>query len=308
MPFNGVMPAIRPKIAPFGLLSVADVTEHALADSHWANGFSYETVACNFKASVLQICLPGQSEYEIVDMSDNPRWGDYRPFAIVVEDTCSTIGWTAEDRRQRVMDKLDLMTQRALEAMLWGGSDPYLGPTYPNVADEDENQHLIKDAKMVGNGSTSLGLGLALLEQALGNCGAGAQGVIHMTRSVASLLDTHVQPEDNVLQTKNNHNLVVSGSGYFGWDGTVITKDGYDDDPTKQMMYATGPIVAHLGAKELLTPDLAQGAFNSQTNEVTLVASRPAAVYWDGCCHFGVQVDLTSCGCELGGITFDMPL
>lgn len=294
MPFNGVFPAIKPEISPFGLLSAADVTEHPASDSHWVNGFQYGTENCGFNASVMPICAPGDPDIELFDNSDGPTFLGNMPFAIKVEYSCLTPGWQVEDRKAKTLRQLDLVTQKALETELWLGDH---ARTYQPI--DTERQYLTNSFTLqtLGTGATSLGLGLAVLEQALADCGAGSRGVIHIPRDVATLLDTHIGPGDDgkTLLTKNNHNLVVSGSGYVG--SGPGTRDR--DNPLTPWIYATGPIVVHLGAPEVITPRLAD-AINARTNETTYVAVKPAAVYWDGCCHFGVQVDLTKCGCEVG--------
>jgi hypothetical protein len=305
MPFNGVFPAVNTEISPFGLLSVADVTEHSTADSHWINGFQYETENCGFNASIQPICAPGDPDIELFDNSDGPNYLGNIPFSIKVEDTCLAVGWDVADRKAKALRKLDLVTQKALEtelstgfhAKLYGGSIGS-GETHSTA----EQQYLANQdtVQVLGNGSTSLGVGLALLEQALADCGAGSRGVIHVPRDVASLLDTHVQPDSDGKQllTKNNHNWVISGSGYTG----AGPGDESRDQRLTPWIYATGPIVVHLGAPEVITPRLADQV-NARTNEMTVVAVKPAAVYWDGCCHFGIQVDLSLCGCEQGDFT-----
>jgi hypothetical protein len=296
MPFNGVFPAIKPEISPFGLLSVADVTEHTAADSHWVTGFQYETENCGFNASIQPICAPGDPDIELFDTSNGPNYLGNMPFSIKVEDTCLTVGWSVTDRTAKALRKLDLVTQKALEmelaigshAGLYGG---FIGTGTSETADTNARQYLANPdtVQELGTGTVSLGLGLALLEQALADCGAGSRGVIHVPRDAASLLDTHVQPDDDDKQllTKNNHNWVISGSGYTG----AGPGDQERDQPLTPWIYATGPIVVHLGAPEVITPRLADQV-NVRTNEMTVVAVKPAAVYWDGCCHFGVQVNL----------------
>jgi len=296
MPFTGVMPAIKPEIASFGLLSVADVTEHPERDSHWVNGFDFETEACNFNASIMKICAPGEPDLELFDSSDTPSYYPVKPFAIKVEDVCLTPGWDVHDRKAMVLRKLKLVTQKALEMELWSGFAT-------SVSNPDEGRWLASDTvtKIASSGTMSLNLAFALLEKALGDSGVGGQGVIHVPRDVATLLDTHVQPEGDVLKSKNNGNLVVSGVGYSGSAPGEL--DRSDTDPTKVWIYATGPIVVHLGAPELLTPAM-DAAINLRNNEVTWVAARPAGVYWDGCSHFGVEVDLTTGGTSVGNASF----
>ena len=58
---------------------------------------------------------------------------------------------------------------------------------------------------------------------------------------------------------------------------------------TTQWMYATGPVVVHLGPVDQL------GEFLDHTNnDLSVVAGRAAAVYFDGCCHFSANVDVTA--------------
>ena len=54
-------------------------------------------------------------------------------------------------------------------------------------------------------------------------------------------------------------------------------------------MYATGPVVVHLGPVEYIGErrDVA-------TNEAIVLAGRPAAVYWDSACHFAAEVNLST--------------
>lgn len=297
MPFNGIVPAVQPEIASFGLLSVADVTDHSTSDGHWINGFDFETEACNFNASLMQICAPGEADLELFNNASDPRFYPYKPFAIKAQDECLTPGWKVADRKAALLRNLDLVTQKALEMELWGGA-------YTAVANADEGRWLASEAatNLLTSGAVSPGLGLALLEKALGDCGVGGKGIIHVPRDVATILDTHAAPDGKVLKTKNNENLVVSGVGYSG----SAPGEEFRTDPLKPWIYATGPIVVHLGENELITPQL-EDAINVRTNVINWVAVKPAAVYWDGCCHFGVQIDLELGGSAAGDAVFPTP-
>jgi hypothetical protein len=278
------MPAIKPELAPFGLFSVATVVEHTAADSHWVNGFDFETTSCGVSASIMPICAPGTDDLVVVDPQGEGRFRRNMPFAVKVTDSCLSIGWNVHDRKQATLDLLDAAAQLVVETELWTGAAT-------SVSNVDEGQWLAStNAEVLGGGAAvSVMRGLAMLERALGSCGIGARGVIHAPKDAATLLAQYAESDDDdkYLYTKSNHNYIVSGGGYTGSAPGEETRT----DEGKPWIYATGPLVVHLGANELITPQLSD-AFNARNNEITWIAAKPAAVYWDGCCHFGVQVDL----------------
>jgi hypothetical protein len=59
--------------------------------------------------------------------------------------------------------------------------------------------------------------------------------------------------------------------------------------PTTTWMYATGPVVVHLGSVQFIGERR-----DAATNEITVMAGRPAAVYWDSSCHFAAEANLTT--------------
>jgi hypothetical protein len=283
MPFNGVLPAEKLTPAPYGLLSVADVTEHGSRDEHWIGGFSAESEACAFNATLIDIC-GDVNPVTVRDTLDAQRWINVEPYGIVARDHCLTPGLSVIDRRARVLRQLDLITPKSVETELWQG-------LFRRTADGAETgMYLASTAATTITGTAQkVRVGLGLLEQNLANCSSGFQGVIHITPLVAALLGTELDLDKDTLFTKSG-NKVAIGVGYDG------RGPGDDTSPAassvQHWMYATGPVFVHLGTDELVTVNDAQSV-DPRTNIATWVAEKPAISYWDGCCHFAVKVDVT---------------
>lgn len=282
MPFTGVMPAEKLTPAPYGLLSVADVTEHGSRDEHWIGGFSAESEACAFNATLIDVC-GDVNPVTVRDTLDGQRWIDVEPYGIVARDHCLTPGLSVVDRRARVLRQLDLITPKAVETELWQG-------LFRRAADGAETGMYLASTATTTITATAqkTKVGLALLEQNLAQCSSGFQGVIHMTPLIATLIGVDLREDGDALVTTNG-NKVAIGTGYDG------RGPGDDSSPaataTVHWMYATGPVFVHLGTDELVTVNDAQSV-DPKTNIATWVAEKPAISYWDGCCHFGVKVDV----------------
>lgn len=295
MAFKGVLPAAAVTEAPFGLFSAAEVVERGPRDEHWGQGFEAMTEACNFDASIHDVC--GGIEPVDVYINNGDRFVSVRPFGILARDECSTVGFSVEDRRARVTRQLELVTQKSVEAEFWQGLyrseweaeqlalDPSYVPVGQSYLASTETEVL------ADTGTTAVGhrVGLALLEQGLADRGPGYEGVIHMSPLVASMFAGVLElGDDGKLRTMSGHRVAV-GAGYDG------RGPGQTAPPsaTAHWMYATGPMFVVLGSKELITVN-EQQATNASTNMMTYVAARPAAVYSDGCAQLGVQVDITA--------------
>lgn len=282
LPRRGVLRAEKLTPAPFGLFSVASVTESGARDEHWGMGFSAESEACAFNARLIDVCDAIEGPVTVFDSSDSPRWVDVKPFGIVVEDECLTPGISALDRRSRVIRQLELITPKAVETELWAG-------LYRRELDGAETGMYLSStvADIVESTAQKPKVALALLEQALADCSPGFQGVIHMSPLVGAMIGNEMQQDGDRLLTANGNRIAI-GSGYDG------RGPGDDTAPTNKFVhwiYATGPVFVQLGSEELVTVSETQ-AVNATTNVMTWVAERPAAVYWDGCCHFAAKVDV----------------
>lgn len=290
MAFRGIYPAPDLTPAPCGLLSVARVMTHGGAeyDERWVRGFSYEFYS--------------QPEVEIFTVNDAvvtggvsgtsslPRFKEYNPFFIQVTDTRSAFGLNGEDRFEIAKKQLEVATQKAVELELWEG--------VAALAETNGNDFLrqLGVATVVNNGALAPATALMLLEQAISSSPAGTNGVIHMTRDVASILGSRLiySPADGGKTGKAMTRLgteVVIGSGYTGAgriDDTHATASA-----SNKWMFATGPIDVHLSKPEVVNENLGQGfTASTNTNDLTVKAVRAAAVYFDPSIHYTVRLAL----------------
>ena len=290
MAFRGIYPAPDLTPAPCGLLSVARVMSHGGADydERWVRGFSYE--------------FDSQPEVEIFTVNDAtvtggvigtstlPQFKEYDPFFIQVTDTRSAFGLTGEDRFKVALAQLDVVTQKAVERELWEG--------VATLAETNGNDFLRESgaATVVNSGALAPATALMLLEQAISGSPAGINGVIHMTRDVASILGSRLiySPADGGKTGKAMTRLgteVVIGSGYTG--AGRIGDANTTASASNKWMFATGPIDVHLSKPEVVNENLGQGfTVSTNTNDLTVKAVRAAAVYFDPSIHYTVRLAL----------------
>jgi len=290
MAFRGIYPAPDLTPAPCGLLSVARVMTHGGADydERWVRGFSYE--------------FDSQPEVEIFTVNDAtvtggvvgtstlPQFKEYDPFFIQVTDTRSAFGLTGEDRFKVALAQLDVVTQKAVERELWEG--------VAALAETNGNDFLRESgaATVVNSGALAPATALMLLEQAISGSPAGINGVIHMTRDVASILGSRLiySPADGGKTGKAMTRLgteVVIGSGYTG--AGRISDSNTTASASNKWMFATGPIDVHLSKPEVVNENLGQGfTVSTNTNDLTVKAVRAAAVYFDPSIHYTVRLAL----------------
>ena len=290
MAFRGIYSAPDLTPAPCGLLSVARVMTHGGAeyDERWVRGFSYE--------------FDSQPEVEVFTVNDSvvtggvtgtsslPQFKEYDPFFIQVTDTRSTFGLTGEDRFKLAIKQLEVASQKALELELWEG--------VAALAETNGNDFLreASAATVVNSGALAPATALMLLEQAISSSPAGTNGVIHMTRDVASILGSRLiySPADGGKTGKAMTRLgteVVIGSGYTG--AGRISDSNTTASASNKWMFATGPIDVHLSKPEVVNENLGQGiTVSTNTNTLTVKAVRAAAVYFDPSIHYTVRLAL----------------
>lgn len=290
---TGIFPAAKLVPAPGGILDgAAEVHEHADSWGQWTNGsFGWLSEACPADLILADYC--SNTGEGIIASSDGAP-GEGWPFGIITRYSCLTVGIKLDEAKDIALRQNKAGTQKALEWELWtGGSASASG----HLSDRYLSSASSIDVTPTG-GPVSVESGIAALEQALGDCGLGVQGVIHMTRSAASKATEYaIEWDDGKLKTKL-HTPVIAGVGY---DPDVARATAPPTEvpipppgpvgpaPTKQWMYASGPVVVHLGPSEIIN---IQPMVNIVTNEITVLAGRPAALIYDSCCTFAVNVDL----------------
>jgi hypothetical protein len=287
-PKNGVVEA--PKIVPsaFGLLSVVK-PENSADEDKWIRGFSqeWETTATSLKnwddtdSTNSDLILNGVINY----------YDEIKPFFIEIDETRSTLGFLGIDRIERLKRQIEGATQHAMEHELWNGT----------VRDTEghDNKSLTSASATILNSGTALSArrALALLEHSIGLASHfGEQGVIHMTRDVASLIASnsnmllHEEGKDH-LQTFGGTPVIV-GSGYSGNGPDGAT--GATSSAINKWIYATGTVRTYVGKIDVVNDNLAQAYdVSGNANDMRLKAIRPAAVYFDTSIHLAVRIDLT---------------
>jgi hypothetical protein len=292
--FKGVFPAGEITPAPCGILSVARVTNHTARDydERWVRRFAQEFDTQPSYVRLLNVDDDVVANGEISDNQSDARFLEYVPFYIEVEDFASTFGLPGQDRFARIVKELNAVTQKAVEREFWEGA------TAQAFSPDAPNMYLRKasDVTVPVSGAKKPENALMSLEQAISNSPVGENGVIHMTRDVASILGSRLvykKGEDEfsgrAMTRLGTH--VVIGSGYTG-NGPEGVENATASD-TNKWIYATGPVDVHLGKIEVVNENLAQGA-DVTINDMKLKAYRPAAVFADPSIHYAMRVTLPS--------------
>jgi hypothetical protein len=286
---TGVVTA--PTIVPsaFGLLDVVK-PENAPGEDQWIRGFSqeWETTATSLKnwddtdSTSSTLILNGVINY----------YDEIKPFFIEIDETRSTLGFLGIDRIERLKRQMEGATQHAMEHELWNGT--------VREGESHDNRSLTSASATVLNSGTALSpkRALALLEHSIGLASHfGEQGVIHMTRDVASLLASnsnmlfHEKGKDH-LQTFGGTPIIV-GSGYSGNGPDGAT--GASASATNKWIYATGTVRTYVGNIDVVNDNLSQAYdVSGNANDMRIKAIRPVAVYFDTSIHLAVRVDLTA--------------
>ena len=292
MPFNGVFPASELIPSPCGILSVADVMKHTAreTDERWVRKFSKEYRSLPSYVRLLTVNDETVTNGTLTDNQTDTTYLDYVPFNIEVEDLSSTFGLLGQDRFEIVKAQLEAVTSKALEFEFWAGQAA--------LAEATGNMYLSKAsaATIPVAGARKPENALMILEQAIAESPTGQNGVIHMTRDVASILGSRLiykkgEKENSGRAMTRLGTDVVIGSGYTG-NGPIGNANAAAS-ATNKWIYATGPVEVHLGKIEVVNENLAQGA-DVTINNMRIKAFRPAAVYADPSMLYTMRVTLPS--------------
>ena len=296
--FRGVFPATKLIPAPCGLLSVATTTSHTGSeyDERWIRGFDKEFNTMPSYVRLLTVNDAVVTGGELTDNQSEARYLNYVPFFIDVEDFASTFGILGQDRFDRVKQELDAVTQKAVELEFWDGpAARALVSTGPDVEEVGSGNMYMSKAGLSTvpvAGAFAPHISLMYLEQAISESPVGENGVIHMTRDIASNLGSRLiyrkgdDEHPGSVMTRLGTQVVI-GSGYSG--NGPIGATGAAASVTNKWMYATGVVDVHLGKVEVVNEDLGQGV-DATINNMRIKAYRPAAVYSDPSMHFAMRV------------------
>jgi hypothetical protein len=229
------------------------------------------------------------------DAPTNQESYDVSPVVLVTSYACETKGFLSIDYSGRARRQLEASTSKAMEYELWTGDLKATNPNLQTGATVLESGAAVTPADA-----------LALLSQALSNCGAGGRGTIHaptvFAERLLSVAPGAVKEAGNKLVSVNRGDTIVSGSGYPGTGPAGIAPPA-----GHTYVYATGPVNYRLGPP-LVYPETFREAMNKTTNTIEYYAEREVAMNFDPCCHFVILVDIReSDGGSGGGGGGDVP-
>lgn len=258
-----------------GLLASAPSREGA---GRWETGLEYEPEGCGVDVGLIDPCTGGQV---LID-GGNADIEKMDPFLIWAGRQCTTLNFQAAEYEARATRLLLACQSKQVEAEFWSGA--LTQAAHP----ADENFYLNETgaATLVNTTPSTPVEALALLEQGLADCGCGARGMIHATRSVVTLWSEGglVQRQGSLLVTIHD-TIVVPGAGYDGsGPGNEAAADG------SVFAYATGLVNVRLSPVDV-TPKTFAEATDRTLNTVAFRAHRTAAFLRDTCCHLAVEVD-----------------
>lgn len=281
---NAVIKTRPVALSSFGILSrAAEVIEDNNDD--WIGGFTYDTIDGSVISTNESIMgTTTQKSVVVVPDANKDTFRFYLPFDVKTTIEVSTMGASPASVLEQATRALDVVLQKNIESEFWTGD------LASQLTSASGNRYLTQagSINVTPSGALTAGVrvkhGLALLERALGDSTIGSQGVIHVTRDVASALD--VSKEDGALVTKLG-NFVIAGSGYTG-----TGPENAAAAETQSWMFATGPMTVRLG-KLHVTPEEVGQAVDSSVNTVKYYVDRPVAVTWSTVNLHAVLVDLT---------------
>lgn len=201
------------------------------------------------------------------------------PFAVYSSYTCGSIGFSFDEVRQRVVTRLQLQEERAVEKRLWQG-DSTQGIT-----------GLFLNATNLGVASCATEA-IELLEQGLAD-NAIVGGLIHARPGMAAHLAASMQLDRVGPRTwaTSLGTPYVFGQGY---DGSGPT--GQAATSANEWMYATGRITVWQDS-EIFVPPIGQ-TMDKTTNQITTIAERVYAVAVE--CFVGAVQVPRGCVAALG--------
>lgn len=261
--------------------------------ARWQAGVEFAPEGCGNGGRVAVDCIGGTDP---LDPDENPDWVTSDGFAVWAADQCSTFGRAARDYAGRARRQLEATQSFQIAEEVWGGSlvgQPVLLGA-PGTVNENRPLTDVASDRVTSSAETAVEA-LGLVVGALGKCGEGRQGMIHVTPQVLQ----HLVNESSVYRD--------GGLWYSAMGHLIVADDGYDGSGpggvpagSTQWIYGTSMMAVRLGELEIY-PRLPEAGANEidwpaavdpATNLVTVIAQRLALVQWDRCCHVAAEVDV----------------
>lgn len=235
---------------PYGIFSVAE--PRLTTDDHWRLGVQWQSQACSTTKVTTAPCV--EPERLPLSPDDYCSVSQYDPFTVYAYNNDDVIGHTMDEDVANTIQRLVATEQRSVEEVLWS--------------------MLVAGAvSTTALPTVSSGVALGYLEQILAQ-NYGGQGIIHMSRLVATHLWEFLEVQGGKLVTKLG-TPVVAGAGY---ENIVAPATDYT-------MFASGPVVLYRG-----DIDTRQNALDRATNQASIIAQRDYVLGWD-CVAYGVTAN-----------------
>lgn len=277
-------PAVTP--SPYGLLSAVDLRPDG--ETNWRLGTSWQDT-CPQGGSTLEPCYPSApavtgSSFSKSANATRTNWGA-TPFTIYAEVDCSAPAFW-DDKEAYVRTAFERVEQWQLERIFWTGTAagvasavlPHLAATAAVIEQGlGYTTTLQLAATQVTGVALAAPVALGEVENALGNCLRGVQGIIHVANDLANVLAAEgLLVRDGPRLRTWNGNLVVVGNGYPG-----TGPDGSDPGLGYGWIFGTGPIFAYRGDVHVLLEN--NSALSRTDNTVRAIAERTYLLGYDCC-------------------------
>ena len=236
---------------PFGLFSVAE--PRLATDDHWRLGVQWQSQACSTTKATTGPCI--DVEVPALSPDDYCSVSQFEPFTVYAYNNDAIPGHTLEQHRANAVARLVASEQRTVEAQFFA-------------------QVMASGLTVTDLSGAPVGFALGFVEQQLA-LNYGGQGVIHLSRNLATVLWEYLDVQGGRLVTKLG-TPVIAGAGY----------DSHTVPPTNEAyIVGTGPVVIYRG-----DVDTRETANDTRRNEVSYIAQRDYVVGWD-CYAVGAKVN-----------------
>jgi hypothetical protein len=292
---NAFVPPPSPRPPRFGLVAAvggegaiqqfvkANPSEDGL-DERWQLGFDFQPWDCSSTTAAFDMTCGIEAAFAQTALPANIG---IRPVGLYEMLKCSTFGNNLPVLQDRVMAKLLSTTSFKLEREFWKGT---LGAGFGN-------QYLANNAtviKVEGGAAVPAVQALALLVEQASVCSQGNRLMIHCSPATAIMWRAlNAIRNENGLLLDPLDNIVVAGAGYDGSSPTGT------DDATNDTNWAYATEIVDVRLSPVKVSDLIDHVTKG-TNVQFVLAQRAASVNYDGCCLFGVNVDICQTFCEPG--------
>lgn len=273
------IPTPPPPPRPYGLFDVA-MGPMEFPDARVPGaGIIYVPDTCEDDVFLIATDCPPITGTKTFSSIESPVSGN--PFVVMTSYTCGSIGFTFAEAQQRVLTRMQLREQRAVERRVWQGSTGALGAI----------EGLFRDATDLG-GAGCPTEAVEILEQQLADAGV-VGGIIHARPGMtAHLANNHLIKEPRgVVKTTPYGTPYSFGQGY---DGSGPT--GQAATTSTEWMYASGRVMIWADSPVVPPP---RETLDRAGNQMFLVAERFFNVTVE-CGVWAVQVTRT-CTTSGGG-------